>query len=59
MMPRAEVAQVIMGFFDQPLRARCGHAGYADAGFAGEQHDLAVCFLCALPKTSTAMAAVT
>src|SRR5262252_6792978 len=50
MVRRAEITQVIIGFFVQPLCQRGSDPGLADAGLARNQHDLAFSLLCALPS---------
>jgi hypothetical protein len=48
---RTELAQVKMGFFEQPLCKRRGHTGFANPGLARDHHDLTAYFLCAFPST--------
>ncbi len=49
-MRRTEIAQMMIGLFVQPLCERRGYAGFADPGFARQQHYLAFSILCALPS---------
>jgi hypothetical protein len=46
---RTEITQPDVRLAVQALRQCCGDAGLADARFAGDQHDLAVAALGALP----------
>ena len=46
-----KVAQMIIGFFMEPLRERDGHSRFAYPRLAGEQHGLAFSLLCTLLST--------